>query len=249
MVSFLTTESGQILTTEGGLPIEVTERTSNNDIQLFDFNVNLLQTILWQYNNATNLQGLLNAKNTWYLTNQTQFWNEWFQNVFNLQTADQFGLSVWAIILNLPLYVNTPYNSDAPTWGFGGSNGDVNFDNGNFNDVSGTSELLPVNTQRIALQLRYFQLTSSGTVPEINRMLKFVFANYGMAYLTDNHDMTQTYVFNFPVTWDLQYLFNNYDILPRPSGVRSNYVDATLHCFGFNSFNYNFDNGLLGFGA
>ena len=80
-------------------------------------------------------------------------------------------------------------------------------------------------------------------------MLKYVFANYGLAYLRDNHDMTQTYVFNFPVTADLQYLFNNFDLLPRPSGVQSNWIDATIECFGFNSFNYNFDNGLLGFGA
>ena len=58
--------------------------------------------------------------------------------------------------------------------------------------------------------------------------------------------MTQMYVFNFPVTWDLAYLFNNYDILPRPAGVSSSVLDATLVYFGFNDFNDNFDNGNFG---
>ena len=248
-MNFLTTESGEIITTEGGLGLEVTQETSNNDIEFFDFSVNLLSALLWQYNNATNLQGILTAKNQWYLENQTQFWNDWYQDVFNLGTANQFGLVVWSIILGLPIYVNSPYDSGAPTWGFGDANGDVNFDNGNFNDSNGTSELLPLETQRLALQIRYFQLVSSGTVPETNRMLKYVFSNYGSAFLRDNYDMTQTYVFEFPVTWDLQYLFNNFDILPRPAGVASNYLDATLECFGFNNFNFNFDNGSLGFGS
>src|SRR5206468_1560066 len=150
--------------------------------------------------------------NTWYLQNQTNFWNSWYRDVFNLATANQFGLIVWSIILGLPLYVNAPPVSGAPTFGFSGSvTGAVNFDGGILGEVNGSSELLPINTQRIALQLRYFQLTSSGTVPEINRVLQYVFSGYGRAYLLDGHDMTQAYVFDFPLTWDLNYLFTNYD--------------------------------------
>lgn len=247
-MTFLETESGQIIETESGIPILVAAATSNDDIQLFDSSVNLLQALLWQYNDATNLQGLLNAKNMWYLENQTNFWNSWYQDVFNLATANQFGLIVWSIILGLPLYVNTPPVSGSPIFGFSGSTtGAVNFDSGILGDINGSSELLPINTQRIALQLRYFQLTSSGTVPEINRMLKYVFASYGSAYLLDGHDMTQSYIFNFPLTWDLTYLFTNYDLLPRPAGVQSNFQDATLVYFGFNgSGGVNFDNGVLG---
>ncbi len=38
----------------------------NNTIQNFDYSVNLLQALLWQYNEAKNLQGILEAKQTWY---------------------------------------------------------------------------------------------------------------------------------------------------------------------------------------
>lgn len=220
------------------------------NIQEFDFSVNVLAALLWQYNDAANLQALLQAKKSWYDTNQQEFWESWFTNVFNLATANQFGLIVWGIILGLPLYVNLSPTT-GPVFGFDGSlgSGAVNFDNGVLVDQNGSSDFLPLETQRIALQLRYFQLTSSGTIPETNRMLKYVFANHGRAWLLDNHDMTQTYVFDFPITWDLAFLFNNYDILPRPAGVGSNYEDATLVYFGFDgslgSGALNFDNGTL----
>jgi Protein of unknown function (DUF2612) len=217
-----------------------------NDIQAFDYSVNLLQAILWQYNGALNLQGLLNAKAAWYETNQTEFWSDWYTNVFNLETADQFGLVVWSIILGLPLYVNSPPPADKPTWGFGGgspSNDDVGFNLGNFTPTNGSSYLLPLATQRIALQLRAYQLFSSGTVPEINRTMQFIFRNLGTVWLEDYRNMTQAYIFNFPVTWDLAYIFNNFDILPRPAGVYSTYIDNSTKYFGFNSFNGNFNSG------
>jgi Protein of unknown function (DUF2612) len=211
-------------------------------IQQFDFSVGLLRAILWQYNEATNLQGLIEAKGIWYEANQTAFWESWLVNVFDLRTANDFGLSVWSVILGLPLYVN-PVPNLGDIFGFDDQTG-FNLDNGIFGDLN--TYQLPTATKRLALQLRYFQLTGSGTVPEINRMLAYVFKDLGRAWLEDYHDMTQAYIFSFPVTADLQYLFNNYDILPRPAGVSSQWIDATLTYFGFAAGDYNFDNGVFG---
>ena len=72
-------------------------------IQEFDFSVDLLQAILWQYNNATSLQSLLNSEQAWVIENQTEFWENWLRDVFDLRTANEFGLSVWSIILGIPL--------------------------------------------------------------------------------------------------------------------------------------------------
>ena len=176
-----------------------------------------------------------------------QFWESWIANVFNLKTANEFGLAVWSIILGLPLFISSPAPSDSPVFGFGNINGAVNFDNGILSDQNGTIYNLPLETKRIALQLRYFQLTSSGTVPEINRMLAYVFQNYGKAFLGDYGNMTQAYIFLFAVSWDLAYIFNNLDILPRPAGVGSSWIDESLTYFGFGGTNgaVNFDNGIL----
>lgn len=243
-MTILIASDGSVLATGDGTEIAVSMATSNDDTQMFDFSVDLLRAILWQYNDATSLQSLLHSKSDWYRDNQKEFWENWLYNVFDLRTANQFGLAVWGIILGLHLYVNLP-PVEKSNFGFSGSGGS-NFDNSNFSNSNGTSVLLSVDTQRRALQLRYAQLTGSGTVPEINRALKYIFGDLGRAYLIDYGNMTQQYIFMFPLTADLTYLFNNYDILPRPAGVRTTYVNGNTKYFGFNSPHLNFNQGNFG---
>ena len=237
---------GDLVTTNTNAELGIDFATQNSDRQLFDFYVNLLQSLLWQYNSAENLRGLIEAKQAWYDANQQGFWESFVTDVFNLTTANEFGLSVWSIILGLPLFFSSP-TFESPIFGFGGVNGDVNFDNGILSDQNGTIYNLPLETKRLALRLRYFQLVSSGTVPETNRMLAYLFADFGNAYLIDYHSMNQAYIFMFAVPWDMAFIFNNLDILPRPSGVGSTWIDATKFYFGFGGSNgaLNFGNGVL----
>lgn len=211
------------------------------DIQQFDYSVDLLKALLWQYNEAANLQSLLEAKALWYKANHEDFWNAWYTDVFDLRTCNDFGLTVWSIILRQPLF-SLATESGTPTWGFGVYH--TNFTRGNFGGAQGAIHRVSTETARILLQLRYFQLTSSGTVPEINRMLKYVFAEkYGLAFIQDGNDMNQTYTFTFELSADLRYVFKNFDVLPRPAGVKSRYVVSLAESFGFDEFNANFDNG------
>lgn len=223
MPQFLTDESGQILTDQSGQRITrdaVYTTIPGLDIQAFDFSVNLLQAILWEYNDAVNLQELLAQKAEWYNVNQTQFWENWLTDVFDLRTANDFGLTVWSIILRQPIYVTQAQSpTSIPSWGFGAFH--RNFNRGNFFNGSGSTFRLPTETARLVLQLRYFQLTSSGTVPETNRMLQYMFGSQGNAYLVDNHDMTQTYVFDFVLPSLTLFVLRKFDILPRPAGVYS----------------------------
>lgn len=244
-LDFLTTDTGEIITTDTGSPIVVEQATNNDDTELFDFSVDLLRALLWQYNEAENLEGLLAQKAAWYQENQTQFWNDWITNVFDLRTANDFGLSVWSIILNQPIFLNNqPSPPGYPAWGFGSFR--RNFTRGNFASDKGGTVQLPTETARLLLRLRYFQLTSAGTVPEINRMLAYLFATFGKAYLIDNLNMSQKYVFLFPLTSQLRLLFNNFDVLPRPAGVESSYYEGTRRFFGFGAPHANFNNGNFG---
>lgn len=244
MSILLETEGGQLITTEGGVPLQVEiEATSpESNIQEFDFSVDLLKALLWQYNVAVNLQALLEAKDAWYLTNENEFWGNWINDVFNLATANSFGLAVWSIILGQPTFINnSPSSPDYPAWGFGAAH--KNFDNGNFASNNGNTYQLPVQWARLLLQLRYFQLTSSGTVPETNRMLKYLFGQYGPAWLVDNLDMTQTYYFGFQIPAGMAMIFENFDVLPRPAGVKSSIYDGSYRRWGFGPAHANFDNG------
>ena len=160
--------------------------------QEFDFSVNLLQSLLWQYNEALRLQSLLESKQDWYNENQANFWTNWYRDVFDLRTANDFGCAVWSIILGIPLTIPTSGDfADGDSWGFGQYR--KNFDNGNFSGAATPFITLSLAQKRIVLRLRYFQLTSRGTVPECNYAAREIFGPG--VYVLDGLDMTAKYIF------------------------------------------------------
>ena len=194
-------------------------------IQEIDYSVDVMKALLWQYNDAVSLQSLLQSKQDWYNQNQEQFWSDWYTNVFDLRTANEFGLTVWYIILDIPIIVSSaPPVDPPPAWGFEDTH--KNFNHGNFFGSSGGVQTLTVAQARTVLRMRYFQITSRGTIPEINNFLEILFGDLGGGYVLDNLDMTMEYHFNFPLDSKLAYIFESYDILPRPAGVSVTYSFA-----------------------
>jgi len=187
-------------------------------VQALDLSVDVLQALLWQYDGAPRLKALLAAKQGWYDRSQTGFWSDWIRDVFDLRTANDFGLTVWAIILNLPLGIPAPASGVRPVWGFGAAN--QNFENGNFGRLTPASLSLTTEQRRLALRLRYFQLTTNGTVPQINAFLAYLFGAEGSVYVLDTLDMTfATYVFTFTPSPAVLAVLQQFDLLPRPAGV------------------------------
>ena len=213
-------------------------------IQAFDFSVNLLRAMLWQYNDAPRLEALVAQKQAWFDVENQGFWEDWQRDVFDLRTANDFGLSVWTIILDMPLQINGGVDPDAERviWGF--ATDDENYTNGNFEGISG----FPLDTEqvRLILRLRYFQLVTRGTVPEVNTFLNELFLDFGPVYVVDGLSMNARYVFGFDLSPDLQAVFTAFDLLPRPAGVEVDYVvipDATT--WGFGRYRLNFNNGTF----
>jgi hypothetical protein len=192
-------------------------------IEQIDYSVNVLKTILWQYENAENISQLIKNKQNWMTQQHTQFWEYWYTTVFDLTTANDFGLSVWSIILNVPYLVQE--TSFGPVWGFNQIpliNINQNFLNGNFGHQAGRV-VLTTEEQRLFLRLRYYQLVSRGGRLQTNQMLDSLFNDpnglyQGGAWVIDNLDMTITYVFNCPISIALLNVLKFYDVLPRPAG-------------------------------
>ena len=214
-----------------------------SNIQTFDFSVDLLSVLAWEYQPAEALQALLNAKSAWYAANHQAFWESWVTDVFDLRTCNAFGLAVWALILDVPLSVAVPPTTTGLPFGFGDYN--QNFGNGTFWVNSAQPITLAEAQARLLLQLRYYQLTTRGTVTEINRMLKNIFGAQGLAYVLDGLDMTMTYVFRFQLDSQLLFVLEQYDILPRPCGVSIKIILPNEHYFGFGPANLNFNNGAF----
>jgi hypothetical protein len=187
----------------------------------------------------------MTQKQAWYDNNQSEFWTDWVRDVFDIRTANAFGLQVWSIILGIPLVINTSPSSDGDRFGFGDAGDDFNpnFTRGTFGQSTGGSVNLTVEQQRIVLRLRYFQLVGRNTVPEINKFMKMLFASQGLVYVVDNYDMTMSYVFGFAIDSGLAFILQQYDLLPRPSTVGIDYAVYSTPVFGFGSFNLNFTRG------
>jgi len=205
--------------------------------------MDVLPCILWQYEGATNLIGLVQAKQDWLDSNHASFWIGFHNDIFNLATNSPtlFGVSVWSIILNTTMYVPlTPESEDKPIWGFNafdptypdlendyknfGTTIDDNPGSGNFSTRGQIFELT-IPQQQFLLRLRYFQLCNLGDIYDINLFLNYlctsnIIGYTGTIYVIDNLNMTITYVFtaaDFPA--NLLAVINELGVLPRPAGV------------------------------
>lgn len=208
-------------------------------IQQFDFSVDLMDALLWQHNNAVRLNALSRAKNAWYQENNGDFWTTWVRDVFDLRTANLFGLRVWSIILDLPLNFAVPLNS-SKAFGFGVHN--ANFNRRGFALTSNNAATVDLEDARLLLRLRYLQLICYPSIPEINRILRTVFGDRGGAYAQDALDMRYVvFVFGLPPGSALAQLLLKYDVLPRPAGVGVRITIADAKKFGFGVHNANFN--------
>lgn len=182
---------------------------------IFEYNPSLdfQKHIFWQYNNAPAINSLVNSKQSWYNINQTQYWLDWVNNVLNINTANDYGLAIWGILLGIPrTYL-----------------------------VDGENVSLTTNQFRTVILARLKLLKMRGTVPEINSLLKFLFGKYGKAYVVDNHDMTMIYRFNFNLSNLQLAVLQNVTLLPRPAGVKAIIVTLGNKVFGFNGSGEPFD--------
>lgn len=214
-------------------------------VQGFDSSVNLLQAILWQYEDAERLLAIARAKQDWVDSNQTEFWQSWYRDVFNVDTANDFGLSVWGRILNVKMSVSVAPQPNKISFGFGSYN--ANFNNGNFGVDRDKTVGLTLEQKRTVIKMRYFQLTSRCTATEINEFLSGMFGSQGSVYVIDSYDMSFiTFLFTFSPSSQLQFILDEFDLLPRPAAVGARWVAQGRESFGFGPDNLNFNNGSFG---
>ncbi|MCK1967166.1 MULTISPECIES: DUF2612 domain-containing protein [Franconibacter] len=208
------------------------------NIQPFDFSVDILKVVKWEYDQAPNLKFLLNIKQEWYTRHHARFWDEWERDVFNLFTANDFGLNVWAIILDLPLYTQSAASSASyPAFGFSGFG--LNFGRSNFATDADTVNRLTVEQKRQLLRMRWWQIISDGSMPSLNHALYDVFGSE--VYALDGHDMAITVVYQKVLPNLMMRLLQDFDLIPRPAGVKLNHLVKPGEAFGFAPHNLNFD--------
>lgn len=209
--------------------------------------LNLSAAIDWQRGSADKLNKLIQLKQAWYDNNHCSFWDGWAVDVFDLRTANEFGLSVWSIILDLPLFDQSERSRDDYPAIYFGSNR-KNFSNGNFGQNASTVDNLTVDQKRIMLQLKAFIMHMRSSTHEINVKMTELFG-FRSVYVLDNLDMSYTYVINNPEMITFISVIQDYDLLPRPNCVSVDVVigsDSTPYLFGSSRDNYNNGNFHIG---
>lgn len=205
-----------------------------------DFSVNLMRSILWQHEGAQNLVSMAQNDQSWADINQRDFWDAWRRDVFDLTTANAFGLMVWSIILNSPLTIKQD-GSAKDNWGYENATGIKNFENASFAYSFGGASLT-IESARAILRMRYFQLTMAPTIYNLNYMIRTIFGpNSG--YVIDRYatvPMTMEYRFDIPIAPDLADIFTRFDVLPRPSGVLCTWSTVPRAAWGYETTNDNF---------
>lgn len=154
---------------------------------------------------------------------------------FDITTAKGDGLDMWGLLLHFYRFIPTDPSTDEGIQYF-------NFNNKNFRNLQFVNPNNP-NYGRLTddiyrkfLVLIYQGMFILNTIPNINIFINEIFNDFDKIIVRDSLDMSyQVYAFygnNFPI-W-LKWILDNYDILPRPSGVGSKYIDVKpTKTFGF----------------
>lgn len=178
--------------------------------------MNLLTAIDWQHGKAEKLIKMISLKNDWYNENVTSFFDDWFNNVFSLDSSNDFGLSLWCLILDVPLFTIKELSK------------------ANISDEQ----------KRTALKLKAFSIAMNGTSAQINKVCGDIFGRFRL-YCFDGLDMTITYYTNDYSFFDYAVILWKLDLLPRPTGVRIKDViyHRTEDIWGFGDKSKNFNRG------
>ena len=177
------------------------------DIGTINFTIDNSRCWLWQYDQAPNLNALLQSSADFVRNNVSQFWADWEQNVFNIRTANTFGLNLWGKILGGERITYT--NDDGET-------------------VSFTDDMY-----RLLLLARVMKFNSNGSLKSINDYLQFVFPDKPVFCVTNTDMSIRIILYNHPSTEDLAVIQSD-GFIPVPAGVLVNYyVVPPEDVFGF----------------
>ncbi len=141
-----------------------------------------------------------------------------YDYVWNVLTAQGFGLDIWGAIVGVDRYLNTTQKF----FGFEEA-GTVSADP--FNQSPFFSGNLDKGT--VALSDPAFRLlvlakgianVCNCSITTINAILNYIWAGRGGAWCTDGENMTMTYTFNFALS-PVDLAIINSGILPKPLGV------------------------------
>jgi hypothetical protein len=183
-------------------------------------------TVISQYANSPKLKALIGSFAV--SVDQKADIDAFYDDLWNIDTAFGYGLEVWGriVVVNRTLQINSRY--------FGFDEGNANSDYDPFNQSpfypgggTTTSYRLQDDAFRILILAKALANITYGSVPGINSILQLLFPGRGPVYVEDNGNMQMTYVFGFIPTPVEVAIVQTSNVMPKPTGVKVNYVIPT----------------------
>ncbi|MBO7732877.1 MAG: DUF2612 domain-containing protein [Methanobrevibacter sp.] len=197
--------------------MKVLARPLNSDTIEVNPSLSYTTRLIGQYANSPVMLKLANGLGT--LFDDSPFIKNWYDVIFNLETANGYGLDVWGAILNRSrefIYNgNRYYLQGAQTIG----------------GVDFTAEQME-NLYRKVLQLTAMRYIGNASIASLNTLIQFIFKDDGECYCLEYGTMYIRYVFRFYLNDVQKAIIETID--PHPSGVESSYEYLpTQTYFGF----------------
>lgn len=175
-------------------------------------------TVIAQYSNSPVLTSMIDSFNA--AMDMTVPFEDFYDLIWNVETAEGYGLDVWGRIVGASRTIPVPGGSltflgfqEASSWtGFG--------QGGFFSGGSVVSNVVLSNDDyRRLILAKAAANICDGSIPSINKILLGLFFGRGESFVQDNQDMSLTYVFHFSLNPVEIAIVSSSGILPSPAGV------------------------------
>jgi hypothetical protein len=187
---------------------------------------NWLKTVISQYANSQVILHLLQSYDA--AVNPTQFFDMFYDQIWNIATAQGYGLDVWGRIVGV---VRNLQVSAGKYFGFE-EGGDTDYDTFGPGGISPFYSGTPTTSNFALTDNAFRQLIMAkaaanicnGSIPAINQILMALFGASGECYCTDGQNMTMTYTFKFQPNPVQEAIIYESGVLPRSVGVAASVV-------------------------
>lgn len=196
--------------------------------------IDVEQTIIGQYGNSATITQLVRDMNT-YIDPRADF-DTFYDFVWNVETAQGFGLDIWGRIVNISRELTVP--AALTYFGFNdASPGSYPFDEAPFyvesSDATQTYRLAD-DAYRTLILTKALGNISAVNAPSLNHLMRNLFASRGRCYVNDMGGMQLRYTFEFLLT-DYEYaIVTQSRAIPRPAGVGAYIITTDAPVFGFS---------------
>lgn len=177
-------------------------------------------TIISQYANSATLTGIILSFND--AMDQTENFDNFYDYIWNVATAQGYGLDVLGRIVNIGRALTLP--GSVTDFGFNEASSWVGFGQGGFYTGGGVTNnyILSDDDYRKLILAKAASNICNGSIPAYNAILLALFPNRGDCYVADGLNMSLTYTFKFPLNPVEVAIVQTSGALPQPCGIMIN---------------------------